>query len=118
MNRGQPKNGKVFRLVSAKFQDDTQSGGMHHVFIEVLDEAGQRITGQKVAMAWADGKNILVTEDKPYPEYAANAPMYGPMDKGTYKVYVEGSASDVITGLGLPGNHHVNYLLTFQRKNN
>jgi hypothetical protein len=69
-------------------------------------------------MAWADGKATMVTENKPYPEYAANAPMYGPMDKGTYKVYVDGAASDVINGLGLPGNHHVNYLLTFQRKPN
>ena len=60
----------------------------------------------------------MITENKPYPEYAANAPMYGPMDQGTYEVYVEGGSSDTIRGLGLPGNHHVNYLLTFQRQNN
>jgi hypothetical protein len=114
-----PESGKpVFRLISAKYQDDTESSGMHHVFVEVLNENGQRIVGQKVIMAWADGKATMVTENKPYPEYAANAPMYGPMDKGTYKVYVDGAASDVINGLGLPGNHHVNYLLTFQRKPN
>lgn len=113
---GQPKDGVVFRLVSAKYQDDSQSSGMHHVFVEVLDEQGKRIVGQPVVMAWADGKNVLVTENKPTPEFAANAPMYGPMDKGTYSVYVDGAPSDEISGLGLPGNHHVNYLLTFQRK--
>ncbi len=106
----------VFRLIKAQYQDDTESGGMHHVLIEVLNESGQRIIGQPVAMAWADGKTTMITEDKPYPEYAANAAMYGPMDQGTYRVYVEGAASDEISGLGLPGNHHVNYLLTFQRK--
>lgn len=111
--QGQP----VFRLVSAIFQDDSESSGMHHVFVEVLDEKGQRIVGQPVIMAWADGKTTMMTEDKPYPEYAANAPLFGPMDQGTYKVYVDGAPSDTISGLGLPGNHHVNYLLTFQRKN-
>jgi len=107
----------AFRLVKAQFQDDTESGGMHHVFVEVLNESGQRIIGQPVAMAWADGQTTMITEDKPRPEYAANAAMFGPMDQGTYRVYVDGSTpSDVISGLGLPGNHHVNYLLTFQRK--
>jgi hypothetical protein len=112
-SQGQP----TYRLVSAIYQDDSESGGTHHVFIEVLDERGQRIIGQPVVMAWADGKSTMTTEDKPYPEYAANAPLYGPMDQGTYKVYVDGAPSDTISGLGLPGNHHVNYLLTFQRKN-
>jgi hypothetical protein len=91
---------------------------MHNVFVEVLDESGKRILGQSVIMAWTDGKTKMITEDKPYPEYAANAPLFGPMDQGTYKVYVEGDPSDIITGLGLPGNHHVNYLLTFQRQKN
>lgn len=109
-------NGKqVFRLISAIFQDDTQSSGNHNVYVEVLDEKSQRILGQRVIMAWGDGQAVMVTENKPRPEYAANAPLYGPMDKGTYKVYVDGSPSDEISGLGLPGNRHVNYLLTFQR---
>ncbi|HMQ55661.1 MAG TPA: hypothetical protein PKD98_26510, partial [Anaerolineae bacterium] len=59
----------------------------------------------------------MVTEDKPYPEYAANAPMYGMIGEGEYSVFVDGTPSDRIDGLGLPGKRHVNYLLTFQRKN-
>ncbi len=118
LTRGQGQGQAVFRLVSAIYQDDTESSGMHNVFVEVLDEQGKRILGQPVIMAWSDGKATMITEDKPYPEYAANAPMYGPMDKGTYKVYVDGAPSDTISGLGLPGNHHVNYLLTFQRSKN
>jgi hypothetical protein len=64
-------------------------------------------------MAWSDGSARMVTEDKPPPEYAANVPMYNHL--GQYRVYVEGGASDVIEGLGLPGKQHVSYLLTFQR---
>ena len=110
---GQP----VFRLVEAKYENEFESKGMHHIFVEVLDEQGQRIVGQPVKLAWADGEAKMVTEDKPYPEYAANAPMYGMIGEGEYSVFVDGTPSDRIDGLGLPGKRHVNYLLTFQRKN-
>jgi hypothetical protein len=94
------------------------SGGQRsrRIFVEVLDENGQRILGQPVMVTWPDGQARLVTEDKPAPEYAANAPMYSALNEGTYQVYVEGAPSDVVNGLGLPGNHHVNYLLTFKRE--
>lgn len=107
----------VYRLVAARYQDETEANGLHHVFVEVLDENGQRITGQPVALSWKDGKATMITENKPAPEYAANSPLYGAMTDGTYEVYVEGAPSDKISGIGLPAKHHVSYLLTFQRKN-
>lgn len=113
----QPQPGQsVYRLVAARYQDETEANGLHHVFVEVLDENGQRILGQPVALAWKDGKTTMLTENKPAPEFAANAPLYGAMSDGTYEVYVEGAPSDKVSGLGLPAKHHVSYLLTFQRK--
>ncbi len=110
---GQP----VYRLVAARYQDENEANGLHHVFVEVLDENSQRIVGQPVVLAWKDGKSTMITENKPAPEYAANAPLYGAMSDGTYEVYVDGASSDRVSGLGLPAKHHVSYLLTFQRKN-
>ncbi len=105
----------VFRLVSAKYLNEGEAAGLHHVFVEVLDENGQRIVGQPVTLSWRDGKSQMITEDKPAPEFAANAPLYGSTEEGTYKVYVDGAPSDIVTGLGLPGSHHVGYQLVFQR---
>lgn len=116
LTRAQVESGQnVYRLVSARYQDENESKGLHHVFVEVVDENGRRIVGQPVTLAWHDGKSTLITEDKPAPEYAANAPLYGEMADGTYEVYVDGAPSDKVSGLGLPGKHHVSYLLTFQR---
>lgn len=116
LTRAQVEPGQnVYRLVSARYQDENEAKGLHHVFVEVVDENGRRIVGQPVTLAWHDGKSTLITEDKPAPEYAANAPLYGEMADGTYEVYVDGAPSDKVSGLGLPGKHHVGYLLTFQR---
>jgi len=103
----------VYRLVAARYQDETQSNSLHHIYVEVIDQGGRRIVGQRVVLAWEDGEAVMVTEDKPSPEYAANVPMYNYL--GMYRVYVDGGASDVVNGLGLPGKEHVCYLLTFQK---
>lgn len=114
LNRTQPQPGQpLYRLVAARYWDESESDWLHHVFVEVIDADGRRLVGQPVVLAWGDGQSEMVTEDKPAPEYAANAPLYNYL--GEYRVYVAGGASDVVDGLGLPGKHHVSYLLTFQR---
>jgi hypothetical protein len=56
VQKAQPTGDRLFRLIKAKYQDHTESSGMHNVFVEVLDENGKRILGQAVIMAWSDGK--------------------------------------------------------------
>ena len=115
LTRAQAQPGQsVYRLVAARFQDETESKMMHHIFIEVIDEYGQRMLNIPVVMAWADGQATAVTENKPAPEYAANFPMYDYL--GKYSAYVGGAPSDVVSGMGLPAHHHVSFLLTFQRQ--
>ncbi len=115
LDRATPQaGGPYWRLVSAVYEDETQSGGRHHIFVRLLDEAGAEMEGT-VVVAWRDGAvEIAVPRDggsDPYARYA-NFPMYAPL--GSYSVRVAG-ISDTVQGLGLPGHRHVNYLLTFQR---
>ncbi len=108
----------VYRLKSAKFLAEEESGGLHHIFVEVLDESGRRIVGQPIIQAWDDGSVTFYTDNKPPPEFAANVPIYGALGISDYYVYVDSPHSDVVEGLGLPGNRLVSYQLTFQRSRN
>lgn len=102
-----------WKVMLAEFQNDQEGGGRHHIFIEVLDEAGKRIVGQPVEVLWSNGSAVVVTEDKPAPEYAANFPMYGNL--GGYSLRLPG-LSETVTGMGLPGGkQHVVYNVVFQR---
>jgi hypothetical protein len=87
-------------------------GGDHHIYLEVIDESGNRIVGQRVIVQ-NGGTATLVIGNNPYPEYGANFPMYGML--GSYTAWVEGLPSDKVVGMGLPMNQHVTFYLTFQR---
>jgi hypothetical protein len=110
-----------WRLMKAEFWDEKHNQGKHHIFINVLDERGTRLLGQKVTVEWPGEKQVLVTEDKPAPEYSANFPLhinhYPPWGTlGAFTVQVDGLPSEKVAGLGLPSrNQLVVYLLTFQR---
>jgi len=102
-----------WKVIKAEFQNDQEGGGRHHIYVEVLDEAGKRIVGQPVEVLWSTGSATVVTEDKPQPEYAANFPMYGNL--GGYSLRLPG-LSETVTGMGLPGGkQHVVYRIVFQR---
>jgi len=100
-------------LTEALFEsdEDNESGGNHNIYIEVLDESGARIVGQEVIVSNGVESWSIFTEDKPPPEYAANYPMWG---GNVYSVLVAGD-SDMVFNMRMPNNHHVNFLLTFQR---
>ncbi|MGQ9552801.1 MAG: DUF5107 domain-containing protein [Anaerolineae bacterium] len=103
-----------WRLVEAAYEDETQSGGTHNVFIRLLDQNGKPFapSDDKAWIAWEDGRQILEPKETDL-GYLADFPMYGPL--GAYSVGV-GNDSDTLSGLGLPANRHVNYWLTFQRQ--
>jgi len=116
-----PRGQLFWRLARAEFWDEKERQGKHHFFVNVLDENGARLIGQTITIEWPDGKVILVTEDKPLPEYSANFPLepnhYPPWGTlGASSVFVNDLPSDKMVGLGLPArNKLVVYLLTFQR---
>jgi CRP-like cAMP-binding protein/LysM repeat protein len=107
-----------YRLVKAIIRDVNEPvpngmpGGDHNIFLEVLDENGKRLTGAK-AVVRNGGTAMILIEDKPFPEYGGNFPMYGMT--GSYTAFVDGLPSDQVVGMGLPMKHHVSFFLTFQR---
>jgi CRP-like cAMP-binding protein/LysM repeat protein len=111
---GQP----YYRLTKAIFRDTgeveppSMPNGDHNIYVEVLDENGKRIVGVK-AIVRNGGTTTITTEDKPFPEYGANFPMYGMM--GSYSMSIDGLPSDTVIGMGLPMHWHVTYYLTFQK---
>jgi CRP-like cAMP-binding protein len=108
-----------WRLIAVRWQDESQSGGGHSIFVDVLDESGEKIVGQAVEIRWAGGGLTVFTEDKPTNEFAANFPMYNTL--GSYAVSIPGLPSDTVVGMGLGSieqpdfNVHTNFFLTFQR---
>jgi CRP-like cAMP-binding protein/LysM repeat protein len=109
---------QYYRLVKALFKDTNENvgnnmpAGDHNIYVEVLDENGKRLTGVKAGIQ-NGGLTYLTMENKPFPEYAANFPMYGML--GSYSTWIEGAPSDKVVGMGLPMKWHVTYYLTFQR---
>jgi hypothetical protein len=110
-----------WRLIKAEFWDEKENQGKHHIFVNVLDEKGVRIIGQEISVEWPGEKLVILTENKPPPEYSANFPLdvnhYPPWGTlGAFDVRVNGLPSDKVIGMGLPPkNKFVVYLLTFQR---
>jgi len=112
--------GQVYwRLVEARWANEEEAQGKHNIFINVLDENGERLVGETVVVEWMDGSATLKTEDKQPPEYSCNFAMYGTL--GAYTVYVDGAPSDKIVGLGLGDIErpamkiHTCFYLTFRR---
>lgn len=119
MEEAQVSSGQWYwRLARTIWQEEC--GGRHHIYVEVLDENGNRAFGEAVVIEYGG-----VPHPEPYPladklgeEYAFNYPMNELL--GAYHVYIQGDASDRVYGLGLGTRadpyrkHHTCFLLTFQ----
>lgn len=101
--------GARWELAAARFEDETESGGNHNIYVELIT-GSEPPPADAPWVAWSDGRQTL--ELKPAGSaWVADFPMYGPL--GAYTVGV-GAASDRVAGLGLPGKQHVNFRLTFR----
>lgn len=108
-----------WKLVEARWADPYESAGLHHIFFDVLDQAGERVMGQPVVVTWPTG-SVTILIDKPPSEWGTNFPMYHTL--GAYDAYVGGGwPSDRVVGLGMgtPANpdvkFHTSFYLTFQQ---
>ena len=119
----EPQNLKAgqqyWRLTELRWQDGNESGNDHTIYIEVKDQAGQRIVGQPIEVRWAGGSLTIFVEDKPAPVYGGNFPMYNTL--GSYSVTIPGLPSDTVVGMGMGTIEqpnftiHTNFFLTFQK---
>jgi hypothetical protein len=111
--------GAQWHLSVAQYQDETQSGGNHHIYFTVLDKDNNPIPNAICVVDWVgrepgDPPTKVITDASGQ----ANVPIYANLDihllNGPYFAFVEDtSKSDVVRGMGLPEKHHVNFLLTF-----
>lgn len=108
-----------WRLIEARWENEAEAGGGHSIFVDVLDEAGNKLIGQAIEIRWVGGGLTVFSEQKPPNEFAANFPMYNTL--GSYSVSIPGLPSDLVVGLGLGTAEqpdfkvHTNFFLTFRR---
>jgi hypothetical protein len=108
-----------WRLIRTKWVEES---GNHHIYVEVLDEHGNRSMGQTIVFEYGGAPHYETypLPDKLGEEYAYNFVMNDLL--GSYTVYIGGQeSSDKIFGLGLGTRqepyrtHHTCFFLTFQR---
>ena len=110
---------QYWRLIEARWEDEQQAGGKHHIYVDVLDENGNRIVGQPVTVFWGDGNYTAPLEDKPAPDLGFNYQMYA--SGYAYNVKIEGLPSDIVRGAGMGDlanrfkGIHVAYYFIYQK---
>lgn len=103
--------GALYRLTRVGWKNEQEAGGLHHVFIDVVDAAGERLAGEKVTLTWPGGLSVATVEEKRGEPFGANFPLNAPL--GSYSVFAgtDPAASDRIHGLGLGTPEHPNTLI-------
>lgn len=110
----------AWRLVSAVYLDDQEANNKHHIFVKALQADGAPAAGVRFVGDWVGRR---ADEDPPFgttgPSGEANMPMFINMHPeqrdGIIFATTTDQPSDVVRGMGLPNNHHVCFVLTFQR---
>jgi murein DD-endopeptidase MepM/ murein hydrolase activator NlpD len=113
----------VWRVTKVHWMDKEESQGCHHIYLETLDEKGERLAGIQFAIWWSSGlDNKTVSQANPGESYSANFPMSP--SRNDFSVRVAGpEISEVVTGIGMgadlgagfnPGEH-TSTLIVFQR---
>jgi hypothetical protein len=125
MNGGSP----YFQVSSVRQLTPCENQGKHHIFVHVIDAAGNGLNGVPVLICWGPAYfdcAHMITEEK----WRGNGWVEFAMFKGTYSVQIEGARSQVASGItpdfavdeicedtGSIGNSrfHVSFEVTFTR---
>ncbi|MGQ9503102.1 MAG: hypothetical protein ACUVSF_14005 [Anaerolineae bacterium] len=70
--------GAVMRCIGVHHLTATENKGNHHIYLDILDEDGQRLDGAVALYTWQGraGDPLRIICDKPADEPAANIPMW------------------------------------------
>ncbi len=95
----QPGQG-YWRLVKAVWFNEEEGGGRHHIFMDALNPAGQRVVDVPVRVYWPENEATVKTQAKPGEPYAGDfamfvvAPAYNALPN-------DGNPADEVRGMGL-----------------
>lgn len=101
-----PPDTEYWRLTKVEYWNDQQSGGTHHIYIQTPHDPSAILLVSNGQQSWP------ISLDKPHNEPAANFAMWG---GNHYSAHMDGLPSDRIEGMHMPSNHHVSYLLWWER---
>lgn len=104
-----------WKLIRAEYEDGTQSGGKHNMYYVVTNEQGAPVANQNVWQSWPEDSTSTQTGSDGRADIAMWSNYWPHLGPGPYNGYVGGLPSDVVRGMGLPGNNHVNFILYFQK---
>jgi hypothetical protein len=111
-----------WRLVSARWFDEKEAQGRHHIYIEALDEQGRVLPDVPFIVTWPGQGTAQSTTKTGRGFEAGNFPMSPSRNEFSAKI-ADGTTSDIVRGIGMgadtPGGFnagiHTSTLLTFQR---
>lgn len=112
----------VWRVIRGEFWDGNKAPGKHHVYVDTINERGQRLPGVWLLVRWSTGSHRIMSELKAGEPAAANFPMTP--GRNAFSIRVDdGVLSDEVTGIGMgddtPGGfnagEHTSTFLIFQR---
>ena len=97
-----------WRLVRGRWYDQAESGGRHHIFVDLLDVNGQRVIERPMRVYWNGGETLIQTQAKPGEAYAADFGMSNPGP--SYGVVpADGAPADQLWGMGLGSIEQPNF---------
>ncbi len=70
-----PEGATYWRVIRVRHLSPDENQGRHHIFLDALDEAGERAFGAQARVTWPGGEQTI-TVDKPLGEPGANFPMW------------------------------------------
>jgi hypothetical protein len=114
-------SGDLFKLEEIVWMDPEESRGLHHIFVDVVDQEGRRLAGEKFRVVWEGEEVIIPVEEKPGEPWGGNYPMYATMGSYSVSIVSPSGASDSVTGLGMGTpeephiKHHTSFGLRFRK---
>ena len=75
VSAGVPEGALYWRAIRVHHLTPDENQGRHHIFLDALDEAGQRSFGAQASVSWPGGQQTITIE-KPLGEPGANFPLW------------------------------------------
>lgn len=108
-----------WRLIAAKYLDPVEADGKHHVYFKALNADGSPRAGIRFIVDWVgrradENPGITVTNKSGEGNFPIFINMHPELKDGPVFATSLDQLGDRVDGMGLPNNHHVSFVLTYQ----